>query len=102
MNRYKKEANRRFPDPDASISSTEGDEPKVKGGNLPLMIGEEEHRIRSEVMRRNIVQQLKHKHIPDFKRKIVDQILEERKKLPGYSPGGVKTHQKSATVNDDS
>lgn len=54
--------------------------------NTSLMIGADEHKIRSEVMRRNIVQQLKNKHMHDFRRKIVDGILKEREKLPGYSP----------------
>lgn len=54
--------------------------------NTSLMISAEEHKIRSEVMRRNNVQQLKNKHMHDFRRKIVDNILKEREKLPGYSP----------------
>lgn len=50
-----------------------------------LMMGDEEHSIRNEVMRKNVFLQLKQKHIHDFKRKVIDSILKEREKLPGYS-----------------
>jgi hypothetical protein len=46
--------------------------------NKSLMVSENEHKIRNEVMRRNTVQQMKIKHIHDFKRKIVDELLIER------------------------
>lgn len=58
--------------------------------NTSLMISENDHKIRNEVMRRNTIQQLKHKHMHDFRRKVVNEILEERKKQPGYSPDAHK------------
>ena len=48
------------------------------------MMGEEEEKMRTDVMRRNQIQQLKHKHMQEFRRKMVDQILKEREKIPGY------------------
>ena len=54
--------------------------------NTSLMISEHEHKMRNEVMRRNTIQQLKHKHMLEFKRKMVDQILKDRENLPGFSP----------------
>lgn len=50
------------------------------------MISQTQHSERNEVMRRNFVQQLKQKNMHEFKRKIVDAILKDREKLPGYVP----------------
>ncbi len=36
-------------------------------------------------MRRNVVENLKHQHMQEFKRKTVEAILKERENLPGYS-----------------
>ena len=57
------------------------------------MISEHEHKMRNEVMRRNTIQQLKHKHMQEFKRKMVDQILKDRENLPGFSPNAKKAKQ---------
>lgn len=40
-------------------------------------------------MRKNYVQQLKQKHMHDFKRKMVDMILKDRESLPDYNKKGV-------------
>ena len=47
-------------------------------------MSDKEEQVRTEVMRRNVIQQLKHKHMQEFRRKMVDQILKEREKIPGY------------------
>ena len=65
MDRYKAYADERYAD----------------SKNQSLMIGETEHKIRNEVMRRNTVQQMKINHIHDFKRKMVEGILKEREKM---------------------
>lgn len=70
LNRYQVQAKKRYDD----------------HKNTSLMVDQSDHKIRNEVMRRNYMEQLKHKHIHEFKRNIVNQINEERKKLPGYSP----------------
>ena len=69
IDRYQDIAAQRFPERTAKES---------------MMMSEEEQQVRAEVMRRNCVQQLKHKHMHEFRRKMVDQILKEREKLPGY------------------
>ena len=42
------------------------------------MISPSDHRVRNAVMRRNVVEQLKRKHMHDFKRHAKDEILKDR------------------------
>jgi hypothetical protein len=69
---------------------TYADERYADDKNQSLMVGESEHKIRNEVMRRNTVQHMKNKHIHDFKRKIVEGILKEREKMYTSSPSTQK------------
>ena len=83
-NRYVDIAQKRFPSEQADSDS--------------LMMSLEEQQVRAEVMRRNVVQQLKHKHMHDFRRKMVDQILKEREKLPGYKHD-IKKKERMSLLN---
>lgn len=57
----------------------------------PIMMSEEDEKLRTDVMRRNEMVQLKLKHMQNFRRKLVDQVLKEREKIPGY----LEQHMKS-------
>ena len=59
--------------------------------NTSLMISQEQHGVRNDVMRRNAVLQLKQKNMHEFRRKMVDIILKERESLPDYNEKGVST-----------
>lgn len=64
-------------------------------------------------MRRNTVMQLKQKHMQNFQRTIISQMLKEREKLPGYkanqydtevpkAAAAKKSHQSSVATHETS
>ena len=48
------------------------------------MISKEDHKMRNEIMRRIHVLQIENQSLHDFKRRLRDQIMEERKNNPEF------------------